>query len=54
MSDFLATPWAVAGQASLSMGFPRHEYYSGLPFLSPGDFPDPGIELMSPALQVDF
>ena len=54
MSDFLATPWAVAGQASLSMGFPRQEYYSGLPFLSPGDFPDPGIEPMSAALQVDF
>ena len=35
------------------MGFPRQEYWSGLPFPSPGDLPDPGIELGSPALQVD-
>ena len=35
------------------MGFPRQEYWSGLPFPSPGDPPDPGIELESPALQVD-
>ena len=39
--------------APLSMGFPRQEYWSGLPFPSPGDFPDPGIEPGSPALQAD-
>ena len=42
-----------AHQASLSMGFPRQEYWSGLPFPSPGDLPDPGIKPGSPALQVD-
>ena len=47
------TPWAVAHQASPSMGFSRQEYWSGLPFPSPGDLPDPGIELRSPALQAD-
>ena len=41
------TPWTVACQAPLSMAFPRQEYSSGLPFLSPGDLPDPGIEPMS-------
>ena len=48
-----ATPWTVACQAPLSMGFPRQEYWSGLPFPSPGDLPDPGIKpisLASPAL----
>ena len=40
-------------QASLSLGFSRQEYWSGLPFPSPGDLPDPGIEPMSPALQAD-
>ena len=44
-----ATPWTVAHQASLSMGFSRQEYWSGLPFPSPGDLPDPGIEPGSPA-----
>ena len=39
--------------AFLCMGFPRHEYWSGLPFPSPGDLPDPGIKLGSPALQLD-
>ena len=39
-----ATPWTVARQALLSMGFSRQEYWSGLPFPSPGDLPDPGIE----------
>ena len=39
-----ATPWSVAPQAPRSMGFSRHEYCSGLPFPSPGDLPDPGIE----------
>ena len=48
-----ATPWTVAYQASLSMGFSRQEYWSGLPFPSPGDLPNPGIESRSPALQID-
>ena len=48
------TSWTVvACQAPLSMGFPRKEYWSGLPFPSPGDLPDPGIEPGSPALQAD-
>ena len=47
------TPWTVAHQASPSMEFSRHEYWGGLPFPSPGDLPDPGIELRSPALQAD-
>ena len=46
-------PWTVACQAPLSMGFSRQEYWSGLPFPSPGDLPDPGIEPRSPALQAD-
>ena len=49
----LCDPWTVACQAPLSMGFPRQEYWSGLPFPSPGDLPDPGIKLGSPALQAD-
>ena len=48
-----AIPWTVAYQAPLSMGFSRQEYWSGLPFPSPGDLPDPGIEPGSPALQAD-
>ena len=48
-----ATPWTVGHQAPASMGFPRQEYWSGLPFPSPGDLPDPGIEPGSPALQAD-
>ena len=48
-----ATPWAVAYQAPPSMGFSRQEYYSGLPFPSPGDLPDPGIKPWSPAFQSD-
>ena len=47
MSDSLEGPWIVVLQASLSMGFPRQEYWSGLPCPPPGDFPDPGIELTS-------
>ena len=39
-----ATPWTVAHQAPLSMGFSREEYWSGLPFPTPGDLPDPGTE----------
>ena len=46
-------PKTVAHQAPLSMGFSRQEYWSGLPFPSPGDLPDPGIELWSTALQAD-
>ena len=42
----LCDPWTVACQASLSMGFFRQEYWSGLPCPTPGDLPDPGIELM--------
>ena len=42
------TPWTVARQAPLSMGLPRHEYWSGLPFPPPGDRLDPGIEPTSP------
>ena len=49
----LAIPWIVACQAPLSMGCSRQEYWSGLPFPSAGDLPDPGIEPTSPALQAD-
>jgi len=49
----LSTLWVVAQQAPLFMGFPRQEYWSGLPFLSPGDLPDPRIEPGFPALQVN-
>ena len=55
--DSLRPPWAVGQQAPLSMGFPRQEYRSGLPFPAPGDLPDPGIEptsLKSPALADEF
>ena len=48
-----ATPWAVAYQVPPSMGFSRQEYWSGLPFPSPGDLPNPGIEPRSPTLQAD-
>ena len=51
--QLLATPWTAAYQAPLSMGFSRQEYRSGLPFPSPGDLPNPGIEPRSPALQAD-
>ena len=56
MFDFV-TPWAVAHQAPLSMGFSRQEYWSGLPFPSLGDLPHPGIDLMpliSPGLTGEF
>ena len=49
----LAILWTVVYQASLSMGFSRQEYSTGLPFPSPRDLPDPGIEPRSPALQAD-
>ena len=48
-----ATPWTAAHQAPLSMGFSREEYWSGLPFPSPGDLPDPGIKPRSPALRAE-
>ena len=47
------TLWTVARQASLSMGFSRQEYWSGLPFPSPGDLPNPGIKRRSPTWQAD-
>ena len=47
------TPWTVAHQAPPSMGFSRQEYWSGVPFPSPGDLPNPGIEPRSPALPAD-
>ena len=47
------SPWTVAHQAPPSMGFSRQEYWSGLPFPSPGDLPNPGIEPRSPALLAD-
>ena len=52
-SNSFACPWTVAHQAPLSRGFSQQEYWGGLPCLPPGDLPDPGIELMSPALQAD-
>ena len=48
-----ATPWTVTYQASPSIGFSRQEYWSGLPFPSPGDLPDPGIKPRSPTLEAD-
>ena len=53
-SNSFATPWTVARQAPLSMGFSRQEYWSGLPFPSPGDLPDPGIKSLSPVLAGGF
>ena len=53
MSNSFEIPWTVAHQAPLSMGFPRQEYWGGLPFPSPGDLPNPGIKSGSSALQVD-
>ena len=47
MSKYLVTPWTIALQAPLSVGFPRQEYWSGLPFPSPGDLPDPRVEPVS-------
>ena len=51
--QLFAIPWTVASQAPLSMEFSRQEYWSGLPFPSPGDRPNPGIKPRSPALQAD-
>ena len=54
MSDSFVTPWTIACQAPLSMGFSRQEYWSGLPFPSPDDLTDPGIEPSSSALAGGF
>ena len=51
--QLFATPWTVAYQAPPSMGFSRQEYWSGLPFPSPGDLPNPGIKPRSPSLEAD-
>ena len=51
--QLFVTPWTVAYQAPPSMGFSRQEYWSGLPFPSPGDLPNPGIEPGFPALEAD-
>ena len=51
--QLFAMLWTVAHQAPLSIGFSRQEFWSGLPFPSPEDLPDPGIEPASPALQMD-
>ena len=48
--QLFVTPWTVAHQALLYVGFPRQEYWSGLPFSPPEDLPDPGVKPMSPAL----
>ena len=50
----LGDPRTIAGQAPLSMGFSRQEYWSGLPLPPPGELPDPGIKPRSPALQADY
>ena len=54
MSNSIVTLWTIAHQAPLSMGFPRQEYCSGLPFPSPRDLPDPGIEPVASALATGF
>ena len=53
-SNSSANSWTVAHQAPLSTGFPRQKYWSGLLFPFPGDLPDPGIKLTSPALAGGF
>ena len=54
MPHSFTTPWTVARQAPLSMGFPRQEYWSGLPFPSPGDLPDPWTKPKSPTVVGGF
>ena len=54
MSDSFETPWTVAHQAPLSMRFPKQEYWNGLPFPSPRDLPNPGVEPTSPVLAGKF
>ena len=53
MSNSFVTLWTVAHQAPLSLGFPKQEYWNGLPFPSLEDFPDPGIKPASPSWQTD-
>ena len=53
LARLFATPWTVAHQVSLSMGFSQQEYQSGLPCPPPEDLPEPGIESVSPAFQAD-
>ena len=53
VAQLCPTLWTIVHQAPLSMGFSRQEYWSGLPFPSPGGLPDPGIEPRSSALQAD-
>ena len=53
-SNSFATPWTKGFQAPLALGFPRQEYWSGLPFHSPEDLPNPGIKLTSSALAGGF
>ena len=54
VSDSFAALWTVDGQAPLSMEFPKQEYWSGLPFPTLGDLPDPGIEPVDPTLACGF
>ena len=54
MPGSFAAPWTIGHQAPMSMGFSRQEHQSGLPFPSPEDLPDPGMEAMSPALAAGF
>ena len=54
MSNSFATPWTVARQASLSMGFLKQEYWRALLFPAPGDLPNPGIKPTTPALAGEF
>ena len=54
VSDSSGTPWTVAGQAPLSMGFPRQNYWRGMPFFAQGNLPGPRIEPWSPEFQLDF
>ena len=54
MPDSCDPPWTTAHQALLSTGFPRQEYWSGLPFPFPGDIPDPGVKPITPALAGGF
>ena len=53
VSHSIMTPWSIDSQTPLSMGFSKQEYWSGLPFPSPGDLPDPEIILGSSVLQAD-
>ena len=53
LCPIICDPWTVACQTSLSMGFPRQKYWSGLPFPLPRDLPDPWIKPRVPTLQVD-